>query len=120
MMQGTHTRRLLLERVEDVTVVTFADRSLVNGQLIQQVGAELDRLDGPALSKVLINLGQVEFLSSALLAELHRFVRRVNAAGGRTKFCRVEPGLVEIFSATGFDRRFEVFDEEWRALDSFE
>jgi anti-sigma B factor antagonist len=119
-MLSTASPGLLLERVDDVTVVTFAEKSLVDGQLVQQVGAELDRLDALELSKVLINFGEVEFLSSALLAELHRFVRRVNAAGGRTKVCRIEPGLVEIFSATGFDRRFEVFDEEWRALDSFQ
>jgi anti-anti-sigma factor len=109
-----------LERVEDVTVVTFAEKSLVDGQLIHQVSTELERLDGPALSNVLINFGDVAFLSSALLAELHRFVHRVSAAGGRTRFCCIERGLAEIFSATGFDRRFEVFDEEWRALDSFQ
>jgi anti-sigma B factor antagonist len=101
-------------------VITFAEKSLVTGELVQEVAEELDLIDGPALAQVLVNFGGVDFLSSSLLAEVSRFQSRVGAAGGRTKFCCIAPDLIEIFSITGFDRKFEIFDEELRALNSFE
>ena len=118
-MSVTASPRLLLEWVDGVTVVTFAEKSLLNGHVIHEVAAELEFIDGSVSSNILINFDGVEVLSSALLAELYRFMRRIRAAGGRAKLCCIRPQLVEIFAATGFDRKFEVFDQEGRALDSF-
>lgn len=118
-MSSKASPRLLLDTVGGVTVVTFAERSLINGQLVREIGEEFDLIDGPALQKVLVNFGGVEFLSSALLAELLKLSRRVGAAGGRIKLCCIDPALLEMFRATGFVRIFEIFDDEWRALDSF-
>jgi anti-sigma B factor antagonist len=118
-MSSTTSPRLLLDSVDGATVVTFAEKSLINGQLIQEVAAELDLLSEPALLKVLVNFGGVQFLSSTLLAELLRISWRVSAAGGQIKLCCIAPDLIEIFRATGFDRIFQIHDEEWRALDSF-
>jgi anti-sigma B factor antagonist len=111
--------RLLLESVDGVTVVTFAEKSLLSGQTIQEVAAEMKLIDGLLSSKVLINFDGVEYLSSALLAELFWLQGRIDAAGGQTKLCCIRPDLIEVFSATGFDRKFEIFDNEYRALDSF-
>jgi anti-sigma B factor antagonist len=118
-MSSATSPRLRLERVDDVTVVTFAEKSLVDGKLVQELAGELEQIGRLGPSKVLVNFGGVEFLSSALLAELNRFTQRIRAAGGRTKLCCIEPGIFEIFIATGFGRFCEIFNEEWRALDSF-
>jgi anti-sigma B factor antagonist len=118
-MQNTTVPRLLLEHVDDVIVVTFNEKSLLSGHVIQDVAAEMALIDGPSPPKVLINFDGVEYLSSALLAELNRLKRRIEAAGGQTRLCCIPHDLVEIFSVTGFDHKFEIFDNESRALDSF-
>jgi anti-sigma B factor antagonist len=118
-MPTTTLPRILLESVDGVTVVTFAEKSLLSGQTLQDVAAEMKLIDGLLSSKVLINFDGVEFLSSALLGELYWLRQRIDGAGGQTKLCCIRPDLIEVFRASGFDRKFEIFDTESRALDSF-
>jgi anti-sigma B factor antagonist len=118
-MSSTTSPRVLLDLVDGITVVTFTERALVNEQLVHEVGQELRLIGEPALLKVLVNFVGVEFLSSALLTELLRLARRIGLVGGQMKLCCVAPDLTEVFRVTGFDRIFEIHDEEWRALDTF-
>ena len=46
--------------------------------------------------------------------------RAVKVAGGRLKLCGINPLIMDVFKITRFDRLFEIHDEEWTAIDSFE
>ena len=57
---------------------------------------------------VVLDLGGVEYISSAGLRETVELFRRVAAQGGSFSVRRVAPGVRDVFSLTGFDKKFEV------------
>ena len=59
-------RRLEVEDIGDVTVVNFVDRKILDEQNIQVIGEQLFGLvDEVGRRKLLLNFGNVEYLSSA-------------------------------------------------------
>ena len=112
--------RVLVESIHGITVASFADSELLTEEVIDDVHEQLkDVVEGLRPADVLLNFREVRLMSSAMLATLLRFGRRVAAAGGRLKLCGLAPDLLQAFKITRFDRLFEIFDEESTALDSF-
>ena len=112
--------RLLVETIHGITVASFADSEILTEEVIEEVSDQLqDLVDGIGSGDVLLNFREVRLMSSAMLAKLLKFGRRVSAAGGRLKLCGLAPDLLQAFKITRFDRLFEIHDEESAALDSF-
>jgi anti-sigma B factor antagonist len=119
-MTKTIRSRLLVENVQGVLVVTFADQFLIEEGLIHEVGDDLVKLvDKHRRANVLLNFREVQAMSSTMLAVLLKVARRVGNTQGRLKLCSISPDLVEIFRITRFDRMFEIYAEEVDALDAF-
>src|SRR5579859_2511291 len=71
MSSQPRRRRLEVEHIGDVTVVNFVDRKILDEQNIQIIGDQLFGLvDTEGLRKLLLNFGNVEYLSSAALGKL--------------------------------------------------
>lgn len=119
-MSGAISPRLFVERIDGVTVATFADPSILAEEVIRDVDEQLSLLlEGSGSGKVLLSFRDVKFMSSAMLAVLVKVARRVEKAKGRLKICCLAPPLMEVFRMTRFDRLFEIHDGEASALDSF-
>jgi len=64
-------RRLEVEEIGDVTVINFVDKKILDEQNIQIIGEQLFSLvDQEGRRKLLLNFGNVEYLSSAALGKL--------------------------------------------------
>ena len=112
--------RLLVETIHGITVATFADSEILAEEVIDEVADQLrDLFEGLGAADILLNFREVRLMTSAMLATLLRFGRRVTAAGGRLKLCGLAPDLLQAFKITRFDRLFEIYGEESTALDSF-
>jgi len=112
--------RLLLEVVDGVTVVSFADTKIVAEDQIQEVGEELYALvDDGVKANLLLNFGNVQYLSSAALGKLINLKKKVTAVKGKLKLCCIHPDLLEVFRITRLDQVFEIYAEEQAALDKF-
>jgi anti-anti-sigma factor len=112
--------RLLVETIHGITVASFADSEILTEDVIGDVSDQLqDLVEGLGPADVLLNFREVRLMSSAMLATLLRFGRRVTGAGGRLKLCGLAPDLLQAFKITRFDRLFEIYGEESAALDSF-
>ena len=71
MSSQPRRRRLEVEDIGDVTVVNFTDKKILDEQNIQVIGEQLFSLvDELGRRKILLNFGNVEFLSSAALGKL--------------------------------------------------
>lgn len=57
---------------------------------------------------VVLDFGGVEYISSAGLRETVALYRRVSAQGGAFSVRRVSAGVLDVFTLTGFDRKFEI------------
>jgi anti-sigma B factor antagonist len=120
MSQPPRRRRLEVEDIGDVTVVNFVDRRILDEQNIQIIGEQLFSLvDEVGRRKILLNFGNVEFLSSAALGKLIALHKKLQAVGGRLILCNIDPEIYEVFEITRLDKFFNIQKEEQAALQAF-
>ncbi len=113
-------RRLDVNEVGEVAVVRFRDQKILDDLNIQELGQELFGLvEGENRSKLLLNFSGVDFLSSSALGKLITLDKKVKAAGGTLKLCRIRPEIYEVFAITKLNRLFDIKDEEADALAAF-
>ena len=120
MSQPPRRRRLEVEDIGDVTVVNFVDRRILDEQNIQIIGEQLFSLvDEVGRRKILLNFGNVEFLSSAALGKLIALHKKLQAVGGRLILCNIDPEIYEVFEITRLDKFFNIQKDEQAALQAF-
>jgi anti-sigma B factor antagonist len=110
-------QRLEVEDIGDVTVVNFTDKKILDEQNIQLIGEQLFRLvDELGRRKLLLNFGNVEYLSSAALGKFITLNKKVNAAGGRLILCNIDPQIYEVFEITKLNKLFNIKKDEQSAM----
>jgi anti-sigma B factor antagonist len=120
MTSQPRRRRLEVEDIGDVTVVNFTDRKILDEQNIQVIGEQLFSLvDEAGRRKILLNFGNVEYLSSAALGKLITLNKKLQAAGGRLILCNIDPQIYEVFEITKLNKLFNIQKEEQAALQAF-
>src|SRR5712692_2973030 len=120
MASQPRRRRLEVEDCGDITVVNFIDRKILDEQNIQKIGEDLFSLvDELGRKKILLNFGNVEYLSSAALGKLITLNKKLQAAGGRLILCNIDPQIHEVFEITKLDKFFNIQKEEQAALQAF-
>ena len=113
-------RRITINEVDDISVVRFVDKKIVDSGSIEQLGEELNALvlvDKRA--KILLNFDNVEFMSSAALNKLISLNNKVKAANGRLKLCSLRAEIKEVFTITKLDRVFDLRKTELDAISAF-
>src|SRR5229473_243917 len=120
MTSQPRRRRLEVEDIGDVTVVNFTDRKILDEQNIQIIGEQLFSLvDELGRRKLLLNFGNVEYLSSAALAKLITLNKKLQQVGGRLVLCNIDPQIYEVFEITKLNKLFDIQAEEQAALQAF-
>ncbi|MBV9463896.1 MAG: STAS domain-containing protein [Verrucomicrobiae bacterium] len=118
--QTPRRRRLEVEDNGEITIVSFIDRKILDEQNIQKIGEDLFSLvDELGRRKILLNFGNVEYLSSAALGKLITLNKKLQAAGGRLILCNIDPQIHEVFEITKLDKFFNIQKEEQTALQAF-
>jgi len=113
-------KSLVVRTVGNVIVVYFVDSKLLEEMQIKWLGNELnDLVEKQHRSRIIINFQNVERFSTALLGKLIGLKRRTALAKGNVKLCCIPPNIMEVFSVTGLDAAFEIFDDEMSAIKSF-
>lgn len=120
MSTQSRRRRLEAEDIGDVTVVNFIDKKIVDEQSIQVIGEQLFNLvDEQSRHKLLLNFGNVEYLSSSALGKFIALDKKIKGVGGRLVLCSIAPQIQEVFEITKLDRVFKIEKEEQAALQAF-
>lgn len=113
-------RRLEVEDIGDITVVNFTDRKILDEPNIQMIGEQLFSLvDESGRKKILLNFGNVEYLSSAALGKLITLNKKLQAVGGRLILCNIDKQIYEVFEITKLNKLFTIHKEEQAALQAF-
>src|ERR1700748_2392793 len=116
-MSQPRRRRLEVADIGDITVVNFVDKKILDEQNIQIIGEQLFSLvDELGRRKILLNFGNVEYLSSAALGNLSTLNKKVNAVGGRLILSSIDPQIYEVFEITRLNKLFNIQREEQAAL----
>jgi anti-sigma B factor antagonist len=120
MSSQPRRRRLEVEEIGEVTVVNFTDRKILDEQNIQAIGEQLFSLvDESGRRKVLLNFGNVEYLSSAALAKLITLNKKLQQVGGRLVLCNIDPSIYEVFEITKLNKLFSIQPDEQSGLQAF-
>ena len=107
--------------VDGVAIVAFSESmAMFEGDKVQAVGKELaDLVDARKDPKILLNLSNAHFMSSAMLAHLVKIHRKIQATKGRLRLCGMRPVILDAFKVSHFDKIFEIFPDETSALKKF-
>jgi anti-anti-sigma factor len=109
---------LLVQSLKDVTVVTFQDSVLVDAQVIEKVGQELNVLvEKQDRRKLLLDMSKVTHLSSAALSVLLVLRQHVEKAKGILVISGLNKDLQKLFKLTSLHKIFTFAASEQEALE---
>ncbi|MHC4828133.1 MAG: STAS domain-containing protein [Planctomycetota bacterium] len=83
-----------------------------------ELEAHLSRLTEAGTRRLLIDLGEVDFVSSAGLGALLSAAQALAPCDGTLSVCGPNEAVRHAFDASGFSRIFKVFENEQDALSS--
>lgn len=101
---------LTQRRVGDVTVITCSGR-IVAGDESTSLQSALDELM-PFSPHILLHLGAVDFIDSAGLGLLARYLTRVQNASGSLRICAVSAKIDDVLRITRLKAVFQPYDTE--------
>lgn len=112
--------RIRLEQQDDVAIVRFVDRNILDesniAQIGEEIGALIDEQDAP---KLLISFEGVEHLSSAALGTLITINNKIRTKDGQLRLADIDPQIHEVFVITKLNKLFQIHDSTQDALRSF-
>jgi len=113
-----HIRLRMLK--DDVVLVEILTKDLQGPQLAQELGAELTQVTQQNwANRLLVDCGQVRFLSSTGFAVLFGLVKRIKEAKRQLKFCNMEPALRLGAEIVGLDKVAEIHETQEVAIKAF-
>ena len=112
--------RLSVTQKQDVNIVEFADRKILEELSIREIEEELAGLvDSNDAIKLLLNFDNVEHLSSAALGMLINLDRQVARKKGKLVLSDINPQICEVFKITRLHKMFEIHDTAAEAMKHF-
>jgi anti-sigma B factor antagonist len=105
------------QKIDDIVVVRCQGRIVV-GPEITSLQHELEKLTQLS-KKVVLQLGEVNFIDSGGLGALVRQFGVLRAKGGDLKLCQLSPFLLQVLQVTNLLRIFPVYASETEAIQAF-
>jgi anti-anti-sigma factor len=114
-------QHITYKNVDGVAVVNFMETvAMFDGDKVREVGNELlDLVESKRFSKLVLNLSNARFVSSAMLAHLVKLHRKAQEVKGKIRLCCLRPVIMDAFKVSNFDKIFEIFPDETAALKKF-
>jgi anti-sigma B factor antagonist len=113
-------RRIQAGKKDDIHLVAFKDKKILDDTVLDEIRSELTQLIGKASGPdVLLDFGNVEFMSSAMLGLLGQLHRKISAGKGRLKMCSIRPEIFQVFKLTNLDKLFSIHPDAATALATF-
>ncbi len=111
--------RLDVQREDNVVVVSFLDRKILDELNITKIEEELFELvDAEPGVRLVLDFSNVEHLSSRALGTLISLMKRVRTQGGQLALCNISERIFEVFRITRLDRSFDILESREKAVAS--
>ncbi len=106
-----------VKEVNEVSVLSFEGNLDTN--TAPQAQEQIDQLIDGGSSKILINFGDLNYISSAGLRVLLATAKKLKATSGDLKICGLNQTVQEVFDISGFSSILSVVATEEDALAGF-
>lgn len=111
---------LKVRQSDQVTLVEFADRKILEELSIQEIGDELGKLVSAAPGiRILLSFKNVDHLSSAALGMLITLQKKVAEQHGLLKLSDINRQIFEVFKITRLNKVFDIHDSADQAMAGF-
>ena len=111
--------RISVEYAENATIVSFVDEKILEEMDIRALQETIMSVIESASGgmNMILDFGNVRFLSSAVLGLLIRVSKRIYERDGRLKLCNINPKIYEVFKITRLTKTFDIYNDVDSALD---
>ena len=105
--------RISVTYAGNATVVSFTDEKILEVQDINELQESLMAVieSGSGKIRLILDFGNVRFLSSAVLGLLIRVSKRIYEQEGRLRLCNINPKIYEIFKITRLTKTFDIYTD---------
>jgi len=104
--------RISVEYAKDATIVGFTDEKILEETDIKALRESIMSVIGQAERiNLILDFGNVQFLSSAVLGLLIQVSKRIYEQGGKLKLCNINPKIYEIFKITRLTKTFDIYKD---------
>lgn len=100
-------------------VQLFEVSGRVDSTNASELGLAMDRAADEGRNHIVLDLGGVEYLSSAGLREMVRVLKRVKRSGGDLRIANPSERVREVLELAGLDTIFEIYPTQVEAVGSF-
>ena len=97
---------MTINKTIDGDTMTISVEGWLDTMTAPQFHDEVQDLKGA--KNVILDFGGLEYISSAGLRETVMLYRAVSAQGGALSVRKVNPEVMEVFTLTGFNKKFEI------------
>jgi anti-anti-sigma factor len=101
-----------------VTVLAVAGR--IDAETFSALIQEAERRLAAGETRFVLDLGQVDYISSGGLVALQTIAGRSASAGGKTVLCGIQSQVRKVLELTGFHRFFGIYTDRAAALAAFD
>jgi len=110
--------RVSVQYAENATIVSFVDEKILEEMDIRALQDTIMSVIESASGGInlILDFGNVRFLSSAVLGLLIRISKRVYEVEGQLKLCNINPKIYEVFKITRLTKTFDIYSDVDSAL----
>ena len=104
--------RISVEYAGNATIVSFADEKILEERDIKTLQESImSVIDQAERINLVLDFGNVRFLSSAVLGLLIRISKRIYEHDGQLRLCNIDPKIFEIFKITRLTKTFDIYKD---------
>ncbi len=111
--------RISVEYAEKATIISFTDEKILEERDIKALqDSIMSVVEQTERIKLILDFGNVRFLSSAVLGLLIRISKRIYERAGQLRLCNIDPRIHEIFKITRLTKVFDIYQDVESAAES--
>lgn len=100
-------------------VTLFEITGRIDSTNANELGEALNSAIDSGRTQIVLDLENVEYMSSAGLRELVNALKKVKRGTGDLRLAAIAPRVMEVLELAGLDTIFEIFDSQVEAVGSF-
>ncbi|MBN1435739.1 MAG: STAS domain-containing protein [Sedimentisphaerales bacterium] len=116
----TSDSSLIIEQQQDISIVKFAQPTLLDTFHITKVSQELfDLVEKKNITKIVLDLASIKMISSQALGALLSLQKKLSENNGKFVIAGIDPRLYRVFKITSLQEVFAFSDDVESALQLF-
>lgn len=101
-----------VEYAGNATIIGFTDEKILEEKDINALQKSImSVIEQAERINLILDFGNVRFLSSAVLGLLIRISKRIYERNGQLKLCNINPKIYEIFKITRLTKTFDIYND---------